>query len=291
MAAIAAPTAYVTPFAELGHDDMAYAGGKGANLGELTRAHRSAREPRHRGFSQAQMDIAVVVQRQIPSTRAGVMFTVDPAGGNQDQLVIEGSFGLGEAVVSGSVSPDRYVVRKSDLAITTRSVRAKELVIEPVEGGGTATRMLSPEESVLAVLDDEEVTLLAKLGLAIEEHYGSAQDTEWSFDPDGSPWMLQSRPITTLQSADSTPPAVLVRGLGAAPGRASGAVRVLRDPHDTSALRTGEVLVAHMTSPDWVPGSTPRRGPSSPASPQRSRRPPRRPPTPRPSNQLQRARR
>ena len=90
-----------------------------------------------RGFSQADMDIAVVVQRQIPSTRAGVMFTVDPSTGERDHLVIEGSFGLGEAVVSGSVSPDRYVVRKGDMAITTRSVRPKELVIEPAEGGGT----------------------------------------------------------------------------------------------------------------------------------------------------------
>ncbi len=111
----------------------------------------------HRGFSQADMDIAVVVQQQIPSTRAGVMFTVDPASGERDRLVIEGSFGLGEAVVSGSVSPDRYVVRKEDLAITTRSVRPKELVIEVVEGGGTRTRNLSSEESMRPVLSDGEV--------------------------------------------------------------------------------------------------------------------------------------
>src|ERR1035437_10102251 len=88
-----------------------------------------------RGFSQAGMDIAVVVQIQIPSTRAGVMFTVDPSSGERDQLVIEGSFGLGEAVVSGSVSPDRYAVRKHDLAITTRSVRPKELAIAPAPQG------------------------------------------------------------------------------------------------------------------------------------------------------------
>ena len=67
------------------------------------------------GFAQADMDIAVVVQRQVASTRAGVMFTVNPATGERDELVIEGSFGLGEAVVSGSVSPDRYVVRKDPL--------------------------------------------------------------------------------------------------------------------------------------------------------------------------------
>jgi pyruvate,water dikinase len=206
-----------------------------------------------RGFSQAGMDIAVVVQVQIPSTRAGVMFTVDPASGDPDMLVIEGSFGLGEAVVSGSVSPDRYVVRKSDLAILTRSVRPKELVIEAAEGGGTRTRTLSSEEGMRPVLSDLEVIDLAKLGLAIEQHYGSGQDTEWSFDPDGNAWMLQSRPITTIAAPEHAPDEVLVRGLGAAPGLASGKVRILEDPHDTGAFRDGEVLVAHMTTPDWVP--------------------------------------
>jgi pyruvate,water dikinase len=242
-----------------------------------------------RGFSQAEMDIAVVVQLQIPSTRAGVMFTVDPAGGSRDHLVIEGSFGLGEAVVSGSVSPDRYVVRKDTLTIVTRSVRPKELAIEAAPEGGTLTRELSSAESTLAVLDDHEVIELARLGLAIESHYGSPQDTEWSFDPDGKVWMLQSRPITTLLPGSSssngstsglasavgaTPaqdgakardgrradvgagaplPVVLVRGLGAAPGSASGRVRLMEDPRDTDAFATGEVLVAHMTTPDWVP--------------------------------------
>jgi pyruvate, water dikinase len=242
-----------------------------------------------RGFSQAEMDIAVVVQLQIPSTRAGVMFTVDPAGGSRDHLVIEGSFGLGEAVVSGSVSPDRYVVRKDTLTIVTRSVRPKELAIEAAPEGGTLTRELSPAESTLAVLDDHEVIELARLGLAIESHYGSPQDTEWSFDPDGEIWMLQSRPITTLlpdprssngagsgsagavgatpaqdganardgrtadAGAQAPSPVVLVRGLGAAPGAASGRVRLMEDPRNTDAFATGEVLVAHMTTPDWVP--------------------------------------
>ena len=77
-----------------------------------------------RGFSHSEMDIAVVVQRQIPSTRAGVMFTVDPASGNADHLVIEGSFGLGEAVVSGQVSPDRYVVDKASMAINPPAARS-----------------------------------------------------------------------------------------------------------------------------------------------------------------------
>ncbi len=204
-----------------------------------------------RGFGQADMDIAVVVQVQIASTRAGVMFTVDPASGDRETLVIEGAFGLGEAVVSGSVSPDRYVVHKGDMAITVRSVRPKELAIEPLPDGGTRTRELRGDERLKPVLGDDEVLRLAELGLRIEDHYGSPQDTEWSFGPDSGVWMLQSRPITTIATGE--PGAMLVRGLGAAPGSASGAVRILDDPHDTSSFAAGDVLVAHMTTPDWVP--------------------------------------
>jgi pyruvate,water dikinase len=193
------------------------------------------------------MDIAVVVQRQIPSTRAGVMFTVAPSSGERNELVIEGSFGLGEAVVSGSVSPDRYVVRKDTLSIVTRSVRPKELAIDPAPDGGTVTRELSAAESMLAVLDDREVLLLARLGVQIERHYGSPQDTEWSFDPDGAPWMLQSRPITTIAhapgaggaaSAPAHRPVALVHGLGAAPGRAGGAARLMRRPDEAGSSPT-----------------------------------------------------
>jgi pyruvate, water dikinase len=221
-----------------------------------------------RGFGQTDMDIAVVVQRQIPSTRAGVMFTIDPATGDRNHLVIEGSFGLGESVVSGQVSPDRYVVEKASMVTLVRSVRPKELTIEVGAGGGTTKRELTPEESRRAVLDDEEVLRLAKFGVAIEREYGSPQDTEWAFDPEGRIWMLQSRPITTLTpppSAGGAQPAtglsgigagagdVLVRGLGAAPGRASGAVRLLRSLDEAGKLADGDVLVTHMTSPDWVP--------------------------------------
>ncbi|HTU86342.1 MAG TPA: phosphoenolpyruvate synthase [Solirubrobacteraceae bacterium] len=221
-----------------------------------------------RGFGQTDMDIAVVIQRQIPSTRAGVMFTIDPATGERGHLVIEGSFGLGESVVSGQVSPDRYVVEKPTMVILTRSVRPKELTVEAAADGGTATRALTPEESRRPVLSDEEVLRLAELGVAIEREYHSPQDTEWAFDPDGNIWMLQSRPITTI--APPSPPdgaqtatpvsetpadagSVLVRGLGAAPGRAAGAVRLLRSLEEASKLGAGDVLVTHMTSPDWVP--------------------------------------
>ena len=179
------------------------------------------------GFAQADMDIAVVVQRQVNSTRAGVMFTVNPATGQRDELVIEGSFGLGEAVVSGSVSPDRYVVEKATLAIRRREVHHKDLVIEYAPDGGTRQRALSEEEALRPVLSDEEVVAVAELGRRIEEHYGFPQDTEWAFDPDGALWMLQSRPITTLHDAPSADASTddtdgARGGAAARPGRSAG---------------------------------------------------------------------
>jgi pyruvate,water dikinase len=211
-----------------------------------------------RGFGQAEMDIAVVVQRQIDATRAGVMFTIDPASGAEDRLVIEGSFGLGEAVVSGSVSPDRYVIDKGSLAIETREVHHKEMAVVAESGGGTSRRDLGEAEAERATLSDEEARELAALGLRIEAHYGAPQDTEWAIDGDGAVWMLQSRPVTrTAPIGEGAVPhehrRVLVKGLGAAPGFAAGRVRVVGSREDAADLKEGEVLVTHMTAPDWVP--------------------------------------
>ena len=211
-----------------------------------------------RGFDQSGMEIAVVVERQIHSSRAGVMFTIDPSTGDTARLVIEGAFGLGESVVSGQVSPDRYVVDKARRAIVVRSVRPKELIIEPTEESGTRTRQLSAEESHRSVLTDDEVLALADLGIRIEEHYGSPQDTEWAIDPEGTIWMLQSRPVTTLSepahpSAAATTPgaAPVVRAPGSGPrdgqrrsapagldgrGREAGRRRRARHAHDRAGL-------------------------------------------------------
>jgi pyruvate,water dikinase len=218
-----------------------------------------------RGFDLVLMDIAVVVQAQIEAAASGVMFTVNPATGARDELVIEGSLGLGEAVVSGSVSPDRFVVRKADLEILARDIAAKEIAIEPLPGGGTREVPLAGEASRAPAITDPQAVEIAGYGRALEEHYGAPQDTEWAIDADGKVWMLQSRPVTTL-AGDEAPtapqaeaaapdgePEVLARGLGAAPGRASGVARLIEDLDDGARLAEGEVLVTRMTAPDWVP--------------------------------------
>ena len=110
-----------------------------------------------------------------------------------------------------------------------------------------------------SVLSDEEVRTIADLGRRIEQHYDSAQDTEWAFDAEGSAWMLQSRPVTSSggTAAPAQAPAeagpVLLKGLGAAPGAGSGEVRIVRSLDDATAFTEGQILVTHMTAPDWVP--------------------------------------
>ena len=199
--------------------------------------------------------LAVIVQHMVASERSGVMFTADPATGDSDHIVIEAALGQGEVVVSGLVEPDTYVVDKKGPSL--RSVRVGHQATEIVRGpdGADEERRLSAEEAGQRVLDDQEVLRLAALGLSVEEHYGSPQDTEWAI-ADGQTYLVQSRPITTLAPSDAVArdaSPVLIRGLAASKGTASGKVRVLRSPEEGDQLLNGEVLVAPMTSPDWVP--------------------------------------
>jgi pyruvate,water dikinase len=198
--------------------------------------------------------IAVVVQRLIPSERAGVLFTADPSTGDTDRIVVEGAFGLGEVVVSGQVEPDTYVLTKQGPRLVQARVGHKthKLVSGP---DGTVDRVdLDDHDADARVLGDDEAVDLADLGLRVEAHYGGEpQDVEWGI-ADGQTWLLQARPITTLTPASATetgPP--LVQGLAASPGVATGLVRVLRSPKEGHQLEEGEVLVAPMTNPDWVP--------------------------------------
>jgi pyruvate, water dikinase len=196
--------------------------------------------------------IAVVVQRLVDPDVAGVMFTVDPSTGERDHLVIEGAPGLGEVVVSGAVEPDTYVVSREGFRVIDARVGHKthKLVSGP---GGTVERVdFDDDEALRRVLPDEMVSRIAEMGARIEEHYGAPQDIEWAI-AEGELYMLQSRPVTTLGPDAGHPHEVLLKGLAASRGRASGRVRVLTDPKDGHLLEGGEVLVAPMTNPDWVP--------------------------------------
>ncbi len=207
--------------------------------------------------------IAVVVQQLIDADRAGVLFTADPSTGDTTHLVIEGAFGLGEVVVSGAVEPDTYVLAKLGPKLLYARVGHKTHKLVSGPDGKVVRVELEDAEADARVLRDEEVIELARLGMSVEAHYGGEpQDVEWAM-ADGKTYLVQARPITTLTSSlDASSPATpsdlsayepLLRGLAASPGLASGRVRVLRSPKEGRRLEQGEVLVAPMTNPDWVP--------------------------------------
>jgi len=227
----------------------------------------------------AEMPVAVVVQRMVSSLKSGVIFTADPSTGESAHVVIEAAWGLGEVVVGGQVTPDHYVVDKRSFEVVEHRIAAKEFLLEALPEGGTRRVMLDhdPREQSM-VLTESELAALARFALASEQHYGAPQDMEFAIDGSGM-FITQTRPITTLPPATasasaaqataatpaaqepSAPPAAtpaaaqapLLRGLGASPGAATGRVRVLTATAQAGQLQPGEVLVAPMTSPDWVP--------------------------------------
>lgn len=195
--------------------------------------------------------IAVVVQAMVNAARSGVIFTADPATRDTSVIVLEAAFGLGEVVVGGQVEVDTYTLTKAGPRLTGVRVGQQAFKITRDEHGREQKVALSAAEAGRRVLSDDEADRLARLALRVEAHYGTPQDMEWVEDG-GSFFLVQTRPITTL-GVPADVGALLVQGLGASPGLAVGAVRVLRTPEAADELQAGEVLVAPMTSPDWVP--------------------------------------
>ena len=206
--------------------------------------------------------VAVVVQKMVDSDKSGVMFTVDPATNDPTTLIVEAAWGLGEVVVGGQVTPDRYDVDKASLALKREAIGSKsfELTRDP-QTGGTIRRDLPEEKAAARVLSEQEVHALAELGRRAEAHYAVPQDLEWAIEGNET-FIVQTRPVTTLaaeeKAAEPTAPArekagPILRGLGAGPGRATGAARVLRSTDEADKIKAGEILVTTMTAPDWVP--------------------------------------
>ena len=217
----------------------------------------------HAGWGHVDVDLAVPVQRMVQSETSGVMFTIDPITNDEQRVVIEAAFGLGEAVVAGLVSPDHFEVDKSSEAILDRQIFRQDrmLMRNPNGTGGEANiwRALSDAEGDRPKLSDAQVIELTAIGKRIERHYGGPQDIEWGW-ADGRFYLLQTRPITTLarpagdlESAPTPAAEPLLSGSPASPGVAAGRVRVVSDPSQTGLIVEGDVLVAEMTTPDFVP--------------------------------------
>jgi len=208
----------------------------------------------------AEMPVAVVVQLMVDSEKAGVMFTADPATRDRDRVVIEAAWGLGEVVVLGQVTPDRYVVSKRSGATVEEALGTKDFMLIRDHASGATRRIELKDDPrrIARVLTPADIALLSELARQVEAHYQAPQDIEFAIDR-GSVYLTQSRPITTLGdqqeavTTGTTEAVPIVQGLGASPGRASGPVRVLQSPDEAGELLAGEILVTRMTSPDWVP--------------------------------------
>lgn len=209
-------------------------------------------------FDHEKVYIAVCVQQMVQAEKAGVMFTVNPSTG-EEVAMIEGSWGLGESVVSGDVTPDHYDVDKKSGKIETLTVSDKKFMYIN-DDKGTSLKVEVPEEKRNErVLSDEDLKKLLDMAKTIEDLYKKPMDTEWAMQK-GRLYLLQARPITTLDNVDeptssdnATDLDVIVKGLGASPGMAAGSVKVIFDLDELDKIEDGDIMVTAMTTPDMVP--------------------------------------
>jgi len=228
-----------------------------------------------KGFEHEQVLISVGVQKMVDAKVAGVTFTINPVTGEPNQIVTESTWGLGESVVSGAITPDNYITDKNTLEIISKKIAKKTVEYVRDSKTGKTNRLNVPiERQGQSSLTDEEIVKLTELANRIEKHYdGKPQDIEWAIDrhlafPENI-FIVQSRPetvwslkmVSSKVEAKPTPPSrpmerkVVVKGI-AAGKRAVGAgvAKIALTPDDASKLmEKGDILVTTMTNPDYVP--------------------------------------
>ncbi|RMD66691.1 phosphoenolpyruvate synthase, partial [Candidatus Pacearchaeota archaeon] len=207
-----------------------------------------------KGFDHTKARLAVVVQKMVNSEKSGVMFSQNPTRGD-GTIVIEAVWGLGEGIVSGQIKPDHYVISPDleNFNILEMEISEKKIAIVRDENGNNTTIKLSPEKSRERVLNNYELKRLAQYAKELEQHYGKPQDIEFAIDSTGI-YIVQSRPVTVIfkKSDEQAEGNVLLTGLGASPGIASGPVKIVHDLSELEKVQEGDVLVAEMTNPDMV---------------------------------------
>ncbi len=218
------------------------------------------------GYDHTKVGLAVPVQKMVQSEKSGVMFTVEPVTSDETRITIEAVYGLGEGIVSGEISPDLYFVHKESLQILDKTVTPQDRMITKAvdsDGGHEGANAWVPVPEHLRdaqKLTDDEIRELARIGRAVEDHYGAHQDIEWAYEG-GKFYLTQSRPVTTMRAGhdeeddmgDHETVPLLLTGQAASPGVGIGIVRVVQDPNDIGIVKQGDVLVAEMTTPDFVP--------------------------------------
>lgn len=206
--------------------------------------------------------ISVIVQKMVQSDVSGVMFSIDPVTNEKDRIIIESVWGLGELIVQGSVLPDKYTVQKDTFAILSKEISDQQIQLIK-KGQETKEREVPKKIRDKQKISDDEIVKLAKLADKLQKHYYYPQDIEWAKEGKEL-YIVQTRPVTTIdaekmrqvkQEGDKftiteTP---VLRGTAASPGIGTGHVKILKSPKEISKVSQGDVLVAPMTSPDYVP--------------------------------------
>ncbi len=220
-----------------------------------------------KGFPHEKVLISVGVQKMVDSKCSGVVFTLDPVNGDPSKIVIEATWGLGEALVAGHVNPDRYIVDKGTLQLLHKEIVPKTVEHVPNrETGLTMKREISSDRRNVACLSDEEAVEIAKLALNIEEHYGMPQDIEFALEQSkegNAVYIVQARPETFWSkmkapvdesSRHMVGRIMVVQGLPASPGLHAGKAKIINSPQEAGRLmKEKDILVTRMTNPDWVP--------------------------------------
>ncbi len=226
------------------------------------------------GFDHLKVALSVGIQKMIRAdhSSAGVMFTVDTETGFPNALVINGSWGLGENVVKGTVNPDQFYVfkpglkKKAQLPILEKVKGSKEikLIYTSDENGNTENVPTSFSERKSFVLQDEEILKLARWGTVIEKHYGKPMDIEWvKDDATRQLFIVQARPETVhahrqngifkSYSLTEPDPELLISGISIGSTIVNGKVKLVHDTTDLRGIGSDTILVTEMTEPDWVP--------------------------------------
>ncbi|MEO0281735.1 MAG: phosphoenolpyruvate synthase [candidate division WOR-3 bacterium] len=210
-----------------------------------------------KGFDHKKVLIAVPVQKQLNSDKAGVGFTVHPSTGDKNKIMIEGSWGQGESVVSGAVTPDTYILDKKTGEVLQKHIARKLEMRILDKKGGIRTIKVPTKMQNKRVLSNDELKQLYRLALKLERHYKKPQDFEWVIEKNKA-YLVQTRPITVIYEKHGETKTIsekpLLQGLAASPGIAHGVVKIIRSPKELNKIKQGDILVTKMTNPDYVPG-------------------------------------
>jgi pyruvate,water dikinase len=223
-----------------------------------------------KGFDHFKVGLAIPVQEMVQSVASGVMFTCDPVTGEKNRIIVDAIYGLGELIVQGEVTPDHFVIDKKDFKITQKIISNQK--VQLIKKNGVTKKFTVPaSKQEKQKISDKEAVKIAKLGAKLHEHYYFPQDCEFAVDRKRKIFIVQTRPVTTLEKAEDKKELKeekkeikeaiseikekkeILKGSPASPGIGWGSVVKVKSKSEIGKVKQGNVLVTSMTTPDFVP--------------------------------------